>query len=131
MKPGKGVTYNIALNVKKDSEQIGITVKLSGSNKMTYPINEMQSTLSEVAHYARVGDYSDAASQLNIGLQKVQAFLHSGNLPDEYIRKMFYSLETMFMMQKQDDWVALADVIEFEFIPLLQNVRVPRTISAT
>lgn len=77
--------------------------------------------LKEIVYCARTGDYSDAASKLNTCLQKMEPVLVSGDISPDYLKKLTYSLETIHMMQKQNDWVAVADVIEFEFIELLKE----------
>lgn len=77
--------------------------------------------LSDIVVCARTGSYSDAASKLNSCLQDLQPILLSGTIPPEYLKKLTYSLETVFLMQKQNDWVAMADVIEFELPVLLKK----------
>ncbi|MBD3320461.1 MAG: hypothetical protein GF350_05120 [Chitinivibrionales bacterium] len=84
-----------------------------------------------MAHRARLGDYADAASLLNTALQKIQAFLRNPGISEKTMQKCMFSLETMYMMQKQDDWIALADVIEYEFVPILKSLIHSGTISAT
>jgi hypothetical protein len=79
------------------------------------------SLLKEIVYLARTGSHSDAASKLNTCLQELSPILTSGKLPQDYLNKLTYSLETMFLMQKQSDWVAVADVIEFEFSVLLKE----------
>ncbi len=88
---------------------------------MEKDFKETVTLLNEIVTCARQGDYSDAASRLNNCLQVIQPILLSGSIPPDYINKLAYSLETIFMMQKQNDWVAVADVIEFEFIKLLNK----------
>jgi hypothetical protein len=75
--------------------------------------------LQEITDLARTGDYADAALKLNQCIIRLQACLKEGAAsPGKYSAKINYSLETMFLMLKNNDWVALADIIEFEFIPL-------------
>jgi hypothetical protein len=77
--------------------------------------------LQEIADLARTGDYADAALKLNQCIVLLQTHLqYSAASPGirKYGSKINYSLETMFLMLKNNDWVALADIIEFEFIPL-------------
>ncbi len=78
-------------------------------------------TLKQIVYYARTGNYSGAASKLNQGIQEMQPVLLSGKIPPEYLHKLSYSLETVYLMQKQNDWVAVADVLEFEFLVLLKD----------
>ena len=79
------------------------------------------SLLHEIVRLARTGSYSDAASKLNSWLQELQPILTSGKIAPAYLKKITYSLETVFLMQKQNDWVAVADVIEFELPGLLKE----------
>jgi hypothetical protein len=77
--------------------------------------------LQEIADLARTGDYADAALKLNQCIVRLQACLKDGTASPGMRKngsKINYSLETMFLMLKNNDWVALADIIEFEFIPL-------------
>ncbi len=82
---------------------------------------DIYSELNEIVFGARTGSYSDAASKLNSSLQELQPILTSGKITPDYLKKLTFSLETLFLMQKQNDWVAVADVIEFEFIELLKK----------
>jgi hypothetical protein len=53
----------------------------------------------------------------------MQNILNSGGPGHpELLSKITYSLETLYMMQKERDWVAFADVLEFEFIPLWKTM---------
>jgi hypothetical protein len=74
------------------------------------------------AHHARTGNYGDAALELDTAVQKLQPALTSSNVPQSLMSKLMYSLETMYAVQKQGDWVATADVIEFEFVALLRQI---------
>ena len=91
---------------------------------MKNELNEIFALLKNIVACARLGDYSDAASRLNNCLQEIKPILLSGTIPPDYVKKLAYSLETMFLMQKQNDWVAVADVIEFEFVELLKKAPV-------
>ncbi len=77
--------------------------------------------LQEIVVCARRGEYPDAASKLNAVLQLIQPILTSGTIEQGLIQKLSYSLETLCMVQQQKDWVAVADVIEFEFVALLKQ----------
>lgn len=85
-------------------------------------IDEILIVFNDIVTCARRGDYADASSKLNSCLQDIKPVLVSGRIPADYIQKLAYSLETMFLMQKQKDWVAVADVIEYEFVELLINI---------
>ena len=92
---------------------------------MPVPVDDITATLAEVVFYARTGGYADAASRLNAGLQKLQQALGSGMASDAQVRKLAYSLETLLLMQQQQDWVAAADVIEYELVVLLKEAFSP------
>ncbi len=92
---------------------------------------DLKRALREIVVLARTGDYGDAASRLNLALQDVSTLLRSGTGEPRATAKLAYSLETMVLMQTQGDWVALADVIEYEFIALLQQALAPGTTNAT
>jgi hypothetical protein len=77
--------------------------------------------LKEIAALARTGDYADAALKLNQCIVRLQTCLQANAASaqlQKYSSKINYSLETMFLMLKNNDWVALADIIDFEFISL-------------
>jgi hypothetical protein len=73
--------------------------------------------LKEISGFARTGDYADAAFKLNQFIVRMQTRVQDG-AAGKYSTKINYSLETMFLMLKNNDWVAIADIIDFEFIPL-------------
>ncbi len=66
--------------------------------------------------------YGEAASQLNYFLKDTQALLSRKNIDPECMRRCAYSLETLFLMLQQRDWVAIADVLEYEYKPLLEKM---------
>lgn len=88
---------------------------------MNKSFEEISCMLEDVVYCARTGDYSDAASLLNITLQELHPILTSGKIPVEYLKKFTYSMETILLMQTQNDWVAVADVLEYEFTALLKE----------
>jgi hypothetical protein len=78
-------------------------------------------SFQEIAGYARTGDYGYAASQLNRTLQSVEKYLTSPAFSKELYKKISFSLETLLLMQERKDWVAFADILEYELIPLLSE----------
>lgn len=70
---------------------------------------------------ARTGDYPESARRINIFLQHLQTELSREYISKEGIEKITYSLETLLAMQQMNDWVAFADVLEYEFIPLWRS----------
>ncbi len=84
-------------------------------------IEDIHSLLKEIIFCARTGNYPEAASNLNSFIQEIQPILLSGKIASDYLKKLSYSLETIFLMQKQKDWVAVADVIEYEFSAILKE----------
>ncbi len=73
-----------------------------------------------IVRQARTGSYPDAASGLNQLLQSVSTLLRTGAVDPSLRSKIAYSLETVYMMQQLEDWVGLADVLEYEFIHLIR-----------
>lgn len=81
----------------------------------------LQPVLTDAVRAARIGDYGDSARYLNTGIQEIQKCLTNGSLALVGLEKILFSLETLFHVQKQGDWVAVADIIEYELLPLLSN----------
>jgi hypothetical protein len=78
-------------------------------------------TFTEASRHARCGDYGQAAASINSGILKFQEFTQlqgTSERSKEYGPRMIYSLETLLLMLERKDWVAAADVIDYEFIPL-------------
>jgi len=75
--------------------------------------------LRAVSKLARTGDYPNAALGFNRCALLLQEHLRRhGPTPGGVDANITYSLQTMLLMLKNNDWVALADVIDFEFLPL-------------
>jgi len=75
----------------------------------------LNNAVSLIRH-ARTGGYSDAASYLNLLLQDISTAIRSESLPPEIKTSIVYSLETMYLLQQQEDWIGLADVVEYELL---------------
>jgi hypothetical protein len=80
------------------------------------------SLLTEIITAARTGDYGNAASKLNKILQLTQEILANSRINAQGIKKLTYSLETLFALQQTGDWVAFADILEFELTPLWKEL---------
>lgn len=93
----------------------------NGSVFMKKEFNRIYYLLKDIVVHIRTGNYSEAASKLNHSFQLLQLLLISKIISPDLIKKLTYSLETILIMQEQKDWVAIADVIEYEFIALLEN----------
>jgi hypothetical protein len=77
--------------------------------------------LADASRAARLGDYDRAAQSINACILDFQKLLGGEEKPPrfgELMPKMTYSLETLLMMLERKDWVAAADIIDYEFIPL-------------
>jgi hypothetical protein len=86
----------------------------------TYSMNEQPSLFSilrETVTFMRCGDYGDAASRMNCAFRLLEPLI--GSYDESRKKQISYSLETLFLMQKNEDWVACADVIEYELLKLL------------
>lgn len=77
--------------------------------------------LTRIAHLARTGDCGAAASQTNMCMASIQEALSQSPPSPDWMEKLKFSLETLLMMQEQEDWVAFADVAEFELAPLWEK----------
>jgi len=77
--------------------------------------------LQTVVACARTGAYGDASSNINLCSQDLLTYLRSTPPDAQLLRKISYSLETLLMMQQTKDWVAVADVVEYELIALLRQ----------
>jgi hypothetical protein len=77
--------------------------------------------LAITSNRARTGDYSDAARSLNQCIPLLQNRLLTLEKQTVYGAKISFSLETMLLMLEHKNWVAVADVIDYEFIPLWKN----------
>jgi hypothetical protein len=80
--------------------------------------------LENVSCSARIGDYAETALSFNhctIELNKIIQTLISDQQKQNHLKKITYSLQTLLLMLKNEDWVAIADIIDYELIPLLDN----------
>ena len=76
---------------------------------------------TEASTSARCGDYGRAALSINSSILRFEQFMKQEGQRQrlkEFGPKMTYSLETLLLMLERKDWVAAADVIDYEFIPL-------------
>jgi hypothetical protein len=81
------------------------------------------STLKTISRLARTGNYADAASSLNRCLVMIDKPLTAGaKTADTGIKKIMYSLQTLLSMLEQQDWIAIADIIDYELVPLWEQV---------
>ena len=79
--------------------------------------------MEDIVKAARTGDYSNVSSLLNQALQILQHELSKGIIAPDGISKLAYSLETLTAMQQMQNWVAFADILEFEFIPFWKSLQ--------
>ncbi len=70
----------------------------------------------------RSGDYSVASSRLNEILLCMQIELKNRKVAPQLLQKLLISLDTLFTMQKMEDWIAVADILEFEFIDIWKEL---------
>lgn|GEM_PF-1080942 len=76
---------------------------------------------SDIARLARTGDYPTAALSFNRGILLLQERMGAADVqgPSQLDRKQITeSLRTLLLLLEHNDWVAIADVIDYEFIPL-------------
>lgn len=79
------------------------------------PCEHSPLSFQDITDSLRSGDYSVASSRLNEILLCMQAELKNRKVAPQLLQKLLISLETLFTMQKMEDWVAVADILEFEF----------------
>ena len=70
---------------------------------------------------ARFGDYGDAASKMNLFVQALSEAMESGKIVGADFAKLQPLLGAMLKRQEDVDWVAVADILEFELGPLLRR----------
>jgi hypothetical protein len=84
---------------------------------------EIDTVLSALAKKARLGDYADASRDLNTCLLLIQkARAGMATVPKPLLEKFNYSLETILLMLKNKDWVAIADIVEYELLALWREM---------
>jgi hypothetical protein len=84
---------------------------------MKHYVKEIDTLLVTLARFGRLGDYGDANRDLNrclVLFQHLQDALRT--IPGPLLEKFNYSLETAFLMLKNKDWVAIADIVEYEML---------------
>lgn len=81
-------------------------------------VPEILPLCQEIVFAARIGSIAEASSLLNQLLGHLQRYLTNTNNAQGRFSKIFYSVETLGQMQAMQNWVAFADVLEYEFIPL-------------
>lgn len=89
---------------------------------INYNHNEILKLCRQIIRFARTGDYGNTASYLNQFLYQLQGFFTQNKIDKESLSKITYSLETLMAMQEMKNWVAFADVLEYELLALLESV---------
>jgi hypothetical protein len=89
---------------------------------MFYSETTLAGILQEIVIAARTGDYSNISTLLQKGVIILQNELKKNPLKGIDLSKLSYSLETITAMQQMQNWVALADILEYEFIPLWKSL---------
>jgi hypothetical protein len=92
---------------------------------MEHPKETISTLLPQIVRSCRLGDYGDAANGLNKCVPAFEAFKNisnAKNLPKQLLNTLNYSLETVVLMLQNKDWVAVADVIEYELLMLWREI---------
>jgi hypothetical protein len=89
---------------------------------MFYSESTLTGIFQEIIIAARTGDYSSVSTLLQKSVVLLQNELKKHPLKDTSLSKLSYSLETIASMQQMQNWVALADILEYEFIPLWKTL---------
>ena len=87
--------------------------------------HEIDALLVSLGRLGRLGNYGEANHDLNKCLLLINQMQENGLLkpvPPGLIKKFNYSLETIFLMLKNKDWVAISDIIEYELIGIWQEI---------
>ena len=100
---------------------------MSGNAFTTTTTGTITGLIPVIIKAARTGDYAQTASHLNRLLQKLQQELAKGYIAADGLSKITYSLETLLSMQQMKNWIAFADILEYEFLPLWNELSVNRT----
>jgi hypothetical protein len=87
-----------------------------------YEKTDIFAVIKKIIISARTGDYGTASSEISQFLLLLQAEVSKGRISVVTLSKITYSLETIVEMQKSGDWVAVADILEFEFTPLWKEI---------
>jgi hypothetical protein len=85
----------------------------------------IETLLPQIVRHCRLGDYGDAAGGLNKFVLALEAFRKSpgaAGVPRTLIDKLNYSLETVLLMLSGKDWVAVADILEYEMITIWREI---------
>jgi hypothetical protein len=85
-------------------------------------LSQVIDALLQAAACGRTGDYGQAASLSNEALGTLQLMCTNCKFPAAILEKILYSLETALLMQQNKNWVAWADVLEYELTQLLKKV---------
>jgi hypothetical protein len=83
--------------------------------------------IPQIIRMCRLGNYGEAASGINRCIPLFQELLADKDIGlhlPHLVRKINYSLETVLLMLKNNDWVAVADVLEYELIVLLKQIEI-------
>jgi hypothetical protein len=83
---------------------------------------DLSHLLPAIVAAARTGDYAQGAALLNRFLRILQQELSKGYIAADGLSKVTYSLETLLSMQQMENWVAFADILEYEFLPLWREL---------
>lgn len=86
------------------------------------PNEHISLSFRDIIDSLRCGDYSVASSRLNEALLLIQSELKNRKVVPQLLQKLLFSLETLFIMQKMEDWVAVADILEFEFTDIWKEL---------
>ncbi|HEX2958648.1 MAG TPA: hypothetical protein VHO70_17565 [Chitinispirillaceae bacterium] len=89
---------------------------------MFYSETTLEGIFLETVFAARTGDITTVSTLLNKGVLLLHEELKKNEYRSEDLKKIIFSLETITMMQEAQNWVALADVLEYEFIQLWKSL---------
>jgi hypothetical protein len=88
---------------------------------MTASANSVPSLLKEIVRNARTGDTAAASSLLNRAILLMQEELGTGTVAPAVVARVTSFLDALLSAQKRGDWVAFADVLEYDFTPFWEK----------
>ncbi len=77
--------------------------------------------MPQIVFSARHGDYAEASSLLNRLMLDISKSLSSGKISPTEMNSVLQILQNIFAAQKSQDWVRIADIIEFDLTKIGQT----------
>jgi hypothetical protein len=82
----------------------------------------LEEELGEIIRCARAGEYGTCASLWNLCLIQLESLLLGQQLTQAHHTIIGSWLAQLLARQSDSDWVGFADVLEYEFVPVLRTL---------